>query len=151
MGIKRVIKLLVVEDNEGYLYLIRKAFQDRQGETHWDLTIAHDGEEAVRLLFEEEDANFPLPDLVLLDWNLPGISGSEVLRRVKQHQKLRRLPVLVFSSSQADEDIHSAYDDHANGYITKPGNSEELADVVETIERFWVTVANLPKATRRDA
>ena len=148
MGIKRVIRLLVVEDNAAYLYLIKKAFRERQEDTRWELTVATDGEEALRILFEEEDENVPLPDLVLLDWNLPRISGSEVLRRVKQHQKLRRLPVLIFSTSEADDDIHSAYDDHANGYITKPGSSGELMSVVEIIERFWVAVANLPKATR---
>src|SRR5580704_9920026 len=145
----RVIKLLVVEDNASYLYLIKKAFGDRRQETRWELTVATDGEEALRILFEEEDENIPLPDLVLLDWNLPRISGSEVLQRIKQHPKLRRLPVLIFSSSEAEEDIHSAYDDHANGYITKPGTTDELMVVVETIERFWVAVANLPKVTRQ--
>ena len=102
----------------------------------------------MQILFEEEDENSPLPDLVLLDWNLPRISGSEVLRRVKQHKKLRRLPVLVFSTSEAEEDIHAAYDDHANGYITKPGSSEALAAIVDTIERFWIAVAQLPKVLR---
>jgi chemotaxis family two-component system response regulator Rcp1 len=145
---KRVIRLLVVEDNSAYLYLIQRAFRDRQKETRWDLTVANDGEEALHILFEEEDENIPLPDLILLDWNLPKITGNEVLRRVKQHMKLRRIPVLVFSTSESDEDIHAAYDDHANGYITKPGSSDELEMVVETIERFWIAVANLPKALR---
>jgi len=149
MGIKRVIKLLVVEDNAAYLYLIKKAFQDRKGDARWELTVAKDGEEAVRTLFEEEDENIPLPDLILLDWNLPGISGSEVLRRIKQHRKLRRLPVLIFSTSESDDDIHSAYDDHANGFITKPGTTDELLAVVESIERFWIAVANLPKVSRQ--
>jgi chemotaxis family two-component system response regulator Rcp1 len=149
MGTKRVIRLLVVEDNAGYLYLIKKAFQDRQGETRWDLTVARDGEEAIRALFDEQDENVPFPDLILLDWNLPRISGNEVLRRVKQHEKLRRLPVLVFSTSKAEVDIHSAYDDHANGYITKPGTTDELMAIVETIERFWIAVANLPKLSRK--
>jgi two-component system, chemotaxis family, response regulator Rcp1 len=89
--------------------------------------------------------------MILLDWNLPKVSGSEVLRRLKEHQKLRRIPVLVFSSSEEDEDIHAAYDKQANGYITKPGNIELLAAVVGAIEQFWVAVADLPKATRQRA
>jgi chemotaxis family two-component system response regulator Rcp1 len=96
-------------------------------------------------LFSEEKNGAPLPDLILLDWNLPKISGGEVLRRLKQHEKLRRIPVLVFSSSEVDGDVHTAYDNHANGYITKPDTAEALGAVVETIERFWIAVARLPK------
>jgi CheY-like chemotaxis protein len=143
----KTIRLLVVEDSPGYLYLIKQAFGDRSEETCWELTVAEDGEEALRLLFEEEDENVPLPDLILLDWNLPKLSGADVLRRIKQDQKLRRIPVLVFSTSEADADIHAAYDDHANGYITKPGNTDALAAIVESIERFWLAV-ELPRVLR---
>jgi chemotaxis family two-component system response regulator Rcp1 len=144
----RTIRLLVVEDNPAYLYLIQKAFHERQGQIRWELTVAEDGERALHLLFEEEAESAPLPDLILLDWNLPKVSGSEVLRRIKEHAKLRRIPVLVFSSSEADEDIHAAYDGHANGYITKPDSVDVLAAIVQTIERFWVAVARLPKVMR---
>jgi CheY-like chemotaxis protein len=140
--------LLVVEDTPSYLYLIQKAFHSRQGEIRWELTVAEDGERALHLLFEEEAESVPLPDLILLDWNLPKVSGSEVLRRIKEHSKLRRIPVLVFSTSKEDEDIHAAYDSHANGYITKPDSGDMLATIVETIERFWVTIARLPKVLR---
>ena len=146
----RTIRLLVVEDSPSFQFLIREAFRAR-GDIRWDLTVANDGEEAVRLLFEEEDENAPLPNLILLDWNLPKIDGGEVLRRIKQHPRLLRIPVLVFSSSEADEDIHAAYDNHANGYITKPQTGEALADIVETIERFWISIAQLPKVTRWEA
>jgi CheY-like chemotaxis protein len=139
--------MLVVEDGPGFQYLIPEAFSTR-GEIQWELTIANDGEEALRLLFEEENENVPLPNLILLDWNLPKVSGSQVLQRIKRHDKLRRIPVLVFSSSEADEDIHTAYDNHANGYINKPRTGEALADIVETIERFWIGVAQLPKVVR---
>jgi chemotaxis family two-component system response regulator Rcp1 len=88
------------------------------------------------------------PDLILLDWNLPKIDGNEVLRRVKQHQRLRRIPVLVFSSSEADTDVHEAYDNHANGYITKPWTIDVLAATVEAIELFWTATARLPKVVR---
>ena len=143
----RTIRLLVVEDSTSFQYLLQEAFRNR-GEISWKLTVASDGEEALRLLFEEENEDVPLPNLILLDWNLPKVSGSEVLQRVKQHDKLRRIPVLVFSSSEADEDIHTAYNNHANGYINKPRSSEALATIVETIERFWIGVALLPKIVR---
>jgi chemotaxis family two-component system response regulator Rcp1 len=148
MSEPRVIRLLVVEDSEGYSYLIQKAFSDRTEEIRWELTLAQDGEQAVRILFTEEEESAPLPDLVLLDWNLPKLSGNEVLRRLKEHPKLRRIPVLVFSSSTADTAVHAAYDYHANGFIPKPQNVEMMAMIVETIERFWVAVAHLPKVVR---
>ncbi|HEY3837962.1 MAG TPA: response regulator [Bryobacteraceae bacterium] len=145
----RKIRLLVVEDDPAYRYLIRKAFSDRSDDTTWDVTVATDGEKAVHLLFEEEDEGYPLPDIILLDWNLPGVSGNQVLRRLKEDERLKRIPVLVFSTSTDDETVHAAYDDYANGYITKPASMALLATVVETIERFWTGVAHLPRASRR--
>jgi CheY-like chemotaxis protein len=147
MAVLRTIRLLVVEDSPAYLYLIQKAFSGRAGQTRWDLTIAMDGEAALHVLFEEENKSVPLPDLILLDWNLPKLSGGEVLQRVKQHQELRRIPVLVFSSSEADRDIHAAYDNHANGFITKPGGEAALSATVEAIEQFCIAV-RLPKVLR---
>jgi len=143
----QTIRLLVVEDNEAYLYLIQRAFSSRD-DVRWQLAIARDGEAAIKLLFEEEKADEPLPDLILLDWHLPKISGSALLRRIKEHEKLHRIPILVFSSSEAESDIHDAYDNHANGYITKPVGADVLAQIVETIEQFWTAVARLPKAIR---
>ena len=93
MAILRTIRLLVVEDNPAYLYLIERAFSGRRAQTCWELTVAIDGEEALHVLFGEENKSAPLPDLILLDWNLPKVSGGEVLQRVKQHQELRRIPV----------------------------------------------------------
>ena len=119
----------------------------REKQIRWALTVVVDGEEALHVLFEEEDENVPLPDLILLDWNLTRVSGGEVLQRVKQHEKLRKIPVLVFSSSDADRDILTAYDNHANGYITKTWEIDALAGIVETIERFCVA-ATLPKVMR---
>jgi two-component system, chemotaxis family, response regulator Rcp1 len=148
MGSLRTIRLLVVEDDPAYLYLIRKAFSGRAEQTRWELTTAVDGQQAVHILFEEEMENIALPDLVLLDWKLPKVSGIEVLRKLKQHESLRRIPVLVFSTSSEQIDIHAAYDDHANGYITKPAGYDTLATIVESIERFWVEAARIPKAVR---
>lgn len=149
MEAKRVIRLLVVEDNSAFLYLIQKAFADRQEKICWKLNTAQDGQTALDVLLEEEIDSEPLPDLILLDWNLPKVTGSDVLRRIKDHPKLRRIPVLVFSSSEADMDIHAAYDSHANGYIQKPDTADALEAIVETIERFWIAVARLPKVVRR--
>lgn len=149
MALHRTIRVLVVEDSPAYLYLIEKAFSQRGHEIRWDVTVAADGQEAVQILFAEEAGSAPLPDMILLDWNLPKISGSEVLRKVKQHEHLRKIPILVFSSSQADEDIHSAYGDYANGFITKPDDSNELATIVDTIEQFWIAVARIPKVLRQ--
>jgi chemotaxis family two-component system response regulator Rcp1 len=148
MAARRKIRLLVVEDNPAYLHLVQEAFSNRRGQAQWDLTVAKDGEEALQVLLKQGREIANLPDIVLLDWNLPKVTGSEVLRQVKEHPKLRRMPVLVFSSSEADEDIHAAYDNHANGYITKPDTVEALEAVVETIERFWIAVARLPKVAR---
>ena len=143
----RTIRLLVVEDNPAYRYLIEKAFGDRVGQIHWALTVAVNGEEALHVLFEEENSNAPLPDIILLDWNLPKVSGGEVLQRVKEHRQLRKIPILVLSSSDADSDILTAYDNHANGYITKPWEIDALAAIVEAMERFWIAV-QLPKVAR---
>ncbi len=147
----RVIRLLVVEDSPAYLYLVQMAFRQHVGQTRWEIVVAKDGEEALRLLFAEELDRGPLPDLILLDWNLPKISGNQVLMRLKEHQWLRKIPILIFSSSDADADIHAAYGSHANGYIIKPKSLDALAAVVETIEQFWIAVAQIPKAVRSTA
>jgi CheY-like chemotaxis protein len=133
----RTVRLLVVEDDPSYQYLVQRAFNDRGEETRWELRIAKDGEEALQALFAEEGERARLPDLILLDWNLPKVSGNEVLRRVKRDQARRRIPVLVFSSSTSDKDIRAAYEEHANGYIVKPSSIDALDAVVERIERFW--------------
>jgi two-component system, chemotaxis family, response regulator Rcp1 len=144
----RTVHLLVVEDSPSYLYLIKAAFEEHAGAVHWELAIATDGQQALDFLFAEERENDPLPALILLDWNLPKVNGREVLQRIKDHQKLRRIPVLVFSSSQAERDIRDAYDGRANGYITKPDSGKVMEGIVGAIEQFWVAVAQLPKVAR---
>ena len=144
----RTIRLLVVEDSPGYLYLIRSAFQGHRGDFSWEIDVAINGEEALQVLFDEENNGRALPDIILLDWNLPRISGNEVLRRIKEHKNLRRIPVLVFSTSDAEQDIHDAYDGHANGYITKPASGKMMEAIVEAIAQFWAVIAQLPKVMR---
>jgi two-component system, chemotaxis family, response regulator Rcp1 len=149
MGGTRTLRLLVVEDSRSYIHLIQTAFQSRQGSIRWELTVVEDGDRALHFLFDEEIVNAPLPDLILLDWNLPKVNGSEVLEQIKDHRELRKIPVLVFSSSEADVDIHAAYHGHANGYITKPGSVNVLEEVIDSIEHFWGSVAKLPAAPGR--
>lgn len=140
------VRLLVVEDDPSYRYLVQKAFSARSDEAHWELTLTKNGEEALRVLLGE--GGEPPPDLILLDWNLPKVSGGEVLRWVKRHSRLRTIPVLVFSSSTSDEDIRAAYDEHANAYIMKPASIDALGGIVERIERFWASAVHLPRVVR---
>lgn len=143
-----LIRLLVVEDSPAYRELVLMAFRQLHGPARWEIATAKDGQEALKLLFAEESARDPLPDLILLDWNLPKVSGNEVLMRLKEDHRLCQIPVLIFSSSDADADIHAAYRNHANGYIRKPESLDALATTVETIEHFWVSVAYIPKVAR---
>ncbi len=139
----RAVRLLVVEDSAAYLELIRHAFLDRKGAHKWELTVAVDGEKALSIVLGDGNTIGFVPDLILLDWNLPKISGREVLQRVKAHAELRKIPILVFSSSDAERDIHEAYAHHANGYITKPKDLDVLFQIAEAIEAFWVAIAQL--------
>jgi CheY-like chemotaxis protein len=137
------VRLLVVEDSDGYVELIREAFRNCKGGHKWELTVATDGEKALTFILGDGKAGGYVPDIVLLDWNLPKISGSEVLQKVKAHPELRKIPILVFSTSAAPRDIHEAYRHHANGYITKLKELEVLFRVAEAIENFWVAIAQL--------
>lgn len=131
---------MIVEDNEPTAYLIQKAFEASGERVQWDLYFAGDGEEALDRLFRRGvHIERVLPDLVLLDWNLPKISGEEVLRKLKSHEQLQTLPVLIFSSSQKDHDVDLAYKARANGFIPKPSDLNGLFAVVENIEKFWCT------------
>jgi CheY-like chemotaxis protein len=135
---QRKVRLLVVEDNTAYMLLIHEAFEHADRAHSWQITEAKDGEQALSLL----SSRF-VPDLILLDWQLPKVSGNRVLQFVKEHKELRKIPVLVFSSSNSDLDIHEAYGNHANGYIAKPDNMDVLYQIAEAIEHFWVATAKL--------
>src|ERR1051326_1110397 len=143
--VKKRIRVLIVEDNEATAYLIKTAFLRKSSTVDWDLCFAKDGEEALDCIFKhgayEEAA---LPDLILLYWNLPKVHGQEVLQKLKSTDELRTLPVLVFSTSQSDEDVHAAYSSHANGYIAKPSDMDAFYAVIESIETFWAHTVRLP-------
>ena len=130
--------VLIVEDNPGDVRLIQEGFKT----SSTTLYFARDGVEATHFL--ETRRQDGLPQLILLDLNLQKKSGFEVLQFVKRDEMLKRIPVIVLSSSQNPEDVAKAYDLHANCYLTKPATFEAFITVVKTLEYFWVRMANLP-------
>ena len=139
----RPIEILLVEDNPGDARLTREAFS--QGTVRTNMHHARDGEQAIAFLRRQsgfQDA--PTPDLVILDLNLPRRGGREVLDDIKGDPALRQIPVLVLTSSQAQEDVLNSYRLHANCFITKPGDLETLIQVAQSIEQFWFKLVRLP-------
>ncbi|MEW5931022.1 MAG: response regulator [Gemmatimonadota bacterium] len=141
--LSRPIEVLLVEDNPGDVRLTREAL--KEGKIRNNLHVARDGVEALAFLRREgEHADAPRPDVVLLDLNLPRKDGRQVLTEVKGDPSLRQIPVVILTSSQAEEDICRAYDLHANCYISKPVDLDQFIRVVKSIEDFWFTVVKLP-------
>jgi CheY-like chemotaxis protein len=137
------IDVLLVEDNPGDVRLTMEALKD--GKVRNDLYVARDGVEAMAFLHREgQYTEVPRPDLVLLDLNLPRKDGREVLAEMKTDETLRRIPVVVLTTSQAEEDILKTYDLHANCYITKPVDLDQFIQIVQSIEEFWLTIVKLP-------
>ena len=139
----RPIEILLVEDNPGDARLAREAFA--QGTVRTNMHHARDGEQAIAFLRRQsgfQDA--PTPDLILLDLNLPRRGGREVLEDIKADPTLRQIPVVVLTSSQAQEDVLNSYRLHANCFITKPGDLETLIRVAQGIEEFWFKLVRLP-------
>src|SRR5690242_3688135 len=119
--LKKTVRVVIVEDHEPTAYLVEKAFRTRTSNIDWDLCFAKDGEEALDYSFlRGKHALAPLPEFILLDWNLPKISGLEVVRTLKSSDELKTIPVFVFSASEEVLDVQRAYESHANGYIPKP-------------------------------
>jgi CheY-like chemotaxis protein len=116
----------------------------------WELIEAEDGEQAIQILRAEEQQHQTLPEIILLDWHLPRVTGGEVLRFAKEHEALRRIPVLIFSRSKADDDIRDAYSAHANAYLIKPDDADLLAEIVKLIEDFWTTHVRISKVARTE-
>jgi chemotaxis family two-component system response regulator Rcp1 len=137
------IEILLVEDNPGDARLTREALAMSKVRNH--MHRASDGEEAMRFLRHEGAfASVPTPDLILLDLNLPRRDGREVLEDIKSDPTLKHIPVVILTSSQAEEDIIRSYRLHANCFITKPVDLEQLTKVVQGIEHFWFTLVKLP-------
>jgi len=139
----RAIEILMVEDNPHDVRLTVEAFKDAKVSNN--LSVVHDGEEA--LLFLRRQGGYqsaPRPDLILLDLNLPKISGREVLEEIKRDPALKRIPVVVLTTSENEKDILRAYELHVNAYITKPVDLDQFMKIVEAVEDFWLTVVKLP-------
>lgn len=138
------IHILLVEDNEGDILLTTEALNE--GKINNTLTIARDGWEAIQLLSKQAEQGIKaLPDLVLLDVNLPKMNGHEVLENIKSNDKLKHIPVIMLTTSSSEADVFKSYQNHANCYITKPVDVNNFLDVVASIEDFWISIVQLPK------
>jgi CheY-like chemotaxis protein len=139
----RAIDVLLVEDDPGDVLMTREAFEDNKVANR--LFVVNDGVMAMEFLRKEgEYADSPTPDLVLLDLNLPRMDGREVLAALKEDPDLRRIPVVVLTTSEAEEDVLRSYSLHANAYVTKPVDFTRFIEVVRQIDEFFVTVVRLP-------
>ena len=142
-GAVRPIEILLIEDNPGDARLTQEAL--REARVHNRLSHVHDGVEAMAFVRREAPhTNAPPPDLILLDLNLPKKDGREVLQEIKSDSRLQRIPVVVLTTSKAEEDVLKTYQLHANCYVTKPVDLEQFIKVVRSIDNFWLTVVTLP-------
>jgi chemotaxis family two-component system response regulator Rcp1 len=137
------IEILLVEDSPGDVRLTVEAL--KEAKVHNRLSVVQDGVEAMEFLYKKGSFKDVIrPDLILLDLNLPRKDGREVLTEIKSDPKLRQIPIVVLTTSRAEEDVLRAYDSHANCYITKPVDFKQFMSVVKSIEDFWLTVVKLP-------
>lgn len=137
------IKILLIEDDPGDVLMTREALEERKVMN--DLYVVNNGEDAISFLTRQgAHVDAPRPDLILLDLNLPRLDGREVLARIKADEELRRIPVVVLTTSEAEEDILRSYDLHANAYVTKPVDFEQFSKVVREIDDFFISIVRLP-------
>ena len=141
--IRELVQILLVEDNPGDVRLTREALKEAKFRN--TLQVVGDGVEALAYLRQQGQYSGAVrPHLIMLDLNLPRMDGREVLAAIKKDADLRRIPVVVLSSSQAETDIARAYELHANCYVTKPVDIDHFLQVVKSIEEFWVEIVKLP-------
>lgn len=137
------IEILLVEDNPGDVRLTREAF--KEGKVLNNLRVVEDGAEAMAFLRQQgKYADVPRPDLILLDLNLPKKDGRQVLPEIKNDTNLKRIPVVVLTTSKAEQDILKTYNLHANCYVTKPVDLEQFISVVRFVQHFWLSIVKLP-------
>ena len=137
------IEILLVEDNPGDVRLTQEVL--KEGKVHNSLSIVENGVQALSFLRKENEyKDAPTPDLILLDLNLPKKDGREVLLDIKKDPELKKIPVVVLTTSQAEEDILKVYDLNANCYVSKPVDLGQFIDVVKSIEDFWLSIVKLP-------
>lgn len=141
------IEILLVEDNPGDVRLTREAL--KEGKILNNLNVVTDGVEAIAFLRREGNyTSAPRPELILLDLNLPKKDGREVLAEIKRDPDLKLIPVVILTSSAAEQDIVKSYNLHANCYVTKPVDLDQFIEVVKSIENFWLAVVKLPPEKR---
>lgn len=138
---RRPARILLVEDNPADVRLTRETL--REAKIRNDLSVAQTAEEAEHMLGLTGDREEPRPDLVLLDLNLPGKSGHKLLEQLKDHPDLRRIPVVILTSSESEEDIVKSYDRYANAYVIKPVDLDGVSRIVRAIDSFWFEVVRL--------
>jgi two-component system, chemotaxis family, response regulator Rcp1 len=144
----RPIEILLVEDNPGDVRLTQEAL--KEGKVNNNMYVAYDGIEALAFLRREEKHEKAVrPDLILLDLNLPKMDGRELLAEIKDDDDLKRIPVVILTTSKAEEDVVKTYNLHANCYISKPVDLDQFIVVVKAIEGFWMTIVKLPPNGKR--
>ena len=137
------IHILLVEDNEGDIFLVTEALEE--GKIVNKISVARDGREAIDFLDKKgKYENEELPDLILLDVNLPKKNGHEVLEYIKEKDALKQIPVIMLTTSSSEKDILMSYKNHANCYITKPVDVDNFLKVIYSIENFWINIVTLP-------
>jgi len=137
------IEILLVEDNPGDVRLTQEVL--KEGKVHNQLSVVENGVQALSFLKKENGyKDAPTPDLILLDLNMPKKDGREVLLDIKKDKDLKKIPVVVLTTSQAEEDILKVYDLNANCYVSKPVDLAQFIDVVKSIEDFWLSIVKLP-------
>jgi CheY-like chemotaxis protein len=137
------IKILLVEDNEGDILLTSEALNESK--IHVKLSVVKDGWEALNYLEKKESyQNVTMPDLILLDVNLPKLNGHELLKSIKTNESLKQIPVIMLTTSSSENDVLMSYKNHANCYITKPVDVNDFLKVVSSIEDFWISIVKLP-------
>ena len=142
----RAPRVLLIEDSDGDATLFRRIFSRVRPDA--GLAVAHTAEAALTLLQQADGADKDLlPDLIVTDLNMPGISGVELIRALKRDHRFRRIPCIVLSSSQAAQDIAAAYDALASGYLTKPDSIEAYTAMVESLTAYWFTLMQVPGAS----
>jgi two-component system, chemotaxis family, response regulator Rcp1 len=139
----RMIEVLLIEDNPGDVRLLKEAFRELNANVH--MQVAKDGAEGLQMMFPaaQPKASYS-PDIILLDLNLPKVSGHDVLARIKNNPQTCRIPVIVLTSSRAESDVRRAYESHANAYLKKPSTLEGLIAAAQQIKSFWMETATLP-------
>jgi len=133
------VQILLVEDNDGDIILTQEAL--KEGKIKNEISVARDGQQAIDML----NRAIVLPDLILLDINLPKVNGFEVLAAIKSDDRFKMIPVIMLSTSGAENDILTSYNNYANCFITKPVDFNRFMDVVRTIENFWISLVKLPQ------